>query len=213
MPVLIGTDLETLQILLGVTEIPEKYAREYRIRKRMYDRIGGGGPLGTIALVDLLRFCGFSLRDLIEPPAETNWDGVRKGARVEVLIDNEWKPGEFLGFGELKTLHVQLDHDPWVKECPKSLVRLAKEQKKPAIEKVVTEVVQTVVAEQPTDEGMYSPWNQQPAGLNVWVEMENDLKDGTFVRVHDAERVVVEVNGEEHVVKNGVVNIAEQATV
>ena len=50
------TDEQSLYRLLGVTDLPESVVDEYGLRLKMFHRDGASGPLGTLALIDMLRF-------------------------------------------------------------------------------------------------------------------------------------------------------------
>lgn len=196
---LIGQDLETLQRLLGVQDIPEKYVQEYEIRKHLHD-LRDSGPLGTVAIIDLLRFCKYEPPPKIKVEQEIDWRSVKKGTRVECIVRQEWTPGEFLGFGELGVLHVQLDHKDWVTEFPRKLVRIAQDQTKPKIEKVKApkEILPPLKLKPNEIPGVYAHEYQDlgfKAGDNVWVDLAaaglgTDIADAKFVSAEGDNAVV-----------------------
>jgi hypothetical protein len=130
MTLIVEEDQLSFERLLGIREVPPKLLKEYSLRLAMYHKDGGTGPLGTMALIDCVRYCGFkSVYEEQSPQDETDWDKVKRNTRVEALYSGVWMPGKFVGFGESRVILVQLDDDEFIKECRKHMVRVAKDQK------------------------------------------------------------------------------------
>lgn len=97
---IIPDDELCIQQMLGILEIPKEIEQEYMIRARMLHRQLAGGPIGPVAIVDMLRFLGFAL----PPPQFVNQDGmvdwrrVEVGTRVEVKVDGTWQSGDQISF-------------------------------------------------------------------------------------------------------------------
>ena len=116
-----------LQRLLGVATIPEPVLAEYAIRAGMFHRSGSSGPLGPLALIDLIRFCGIKPPDAKPVEQVIDWmtmphDG---SVRVESRFFGSWEPGVYMGYVENGTLAVRLDADPTIRECRRDMVRLS----------------------------------------------------------------------------------------
>lgn len=219
-------DADTFERFLGTNEIPKKFVREYSLRISLYHRDGNSGPLGTLAIIELLRFGGWRPpHPADEPEEETNWDAVKRGTRVEARFFGSWAPGEFVGFGEHKVLLVRLDDDEFIKECRRDMVRVAEDQTPRVVEVVEQkEVLPPDPDEVPSDHADVMPeapkadewvpptvetpagqfkqtdWTQVAAGDEVWVTLNDEPMDGTFVSVANDGQVVVLIAGQEHTV-------------
>jgi hypothetical protein len=208
--VLIGNDLETMNRLLGLAagqEVPAKYVREYEIRKHLYDMDGDCGAMGTIAIIDLLRHCNYAPPPKIEVEKESDWRGTKRGCRVQCIVNNEWQSGDFLGFGDLGSLHIQLDHEDWVREFPRRMVRISADQTKPKIQKVVAKEEPLVPLQLKPEEipGIYrDEYMGFTPGDNVWADLRaaglgDDIAEAKFVRCEGL-NIVVNLAGHEFLV-------------
>jgi len=82
-----------IQNMLGLDIIPKDIEDEYMVRARMLHRQLSGGPIGPVAVVDMLRALGHG------PPAAapgdsgkpTVWRTVDVDTAIELSIDGEWK--------------------------------------------------------------------------------------------------------------------------
>lgn len=118
-------DFTTLQKILGKLEIPEAVEQEYAIRAQMY-HTEGTGALGIAMLIDLVRSLGYKPPTIKPPGEETDWRSYPQNGltKIESMFFGSWMPGVFLGFCENGTLLCRMDHDDYVKEIRKDLVRV-----------------------------------------------------------------------------------------
>lgn len=123
---MVPQDELALQKILGSKAIPQEVADEYRLRAGMFHRGGASGPIGLMALVDLVRFCGLAPATLDTEPEHVSWGGYPQdgSTRVEARFFGAWKPGAFLGFGKAGSLLVRLEEDGKTRECMRHVVRL-----------------------------------------------------------------------------------------
>lgn len=229
-------DAETFERFLGTPEVPKKYVREYWLRLNLYHKDGNSGPLGTLAVIECLRFSGWKPpHPADEPEEETNWDTVNRGARVEARFGGAWAAGEFVGFGENRVLLVRLDDDEFIKECRRDMVRVAADQTPRVVAPVAEE--KEVLPPDPDDaeyadvmpdspvpfvppsqetpawQSKDTDWAQVTPGDAVWVEINEEPLDGTFVSVASDGQVIVLVEGQEHTVASEAVIHAAPAAV
>jgi len=138
--VIVQADLESLKRMLGCDEqsLPKLLVREYSIRLRMFHADGNSGPLGSLGLIDLLRFLKHGPKPPPEPPRFVDWSRMPTNGSLQVealSIDNkkliqgnptkeEWRSGVYLGRVGVGGLAVRLDGDTWVHEFSQRDVRL-----------------------------------------------------------------------------------------
>lgn len=122
-------DEEMLQRMLRVSSLQDDVRREAEIRTQLFHRSGFNGPLGAVALVDMLRFMGHSPAVEPTPTERIDWTKVDAdgSVRVEARFGGAWCPGVFLGLIDNGVLTVRLDEDPYVKECRWDMVRFEQE--------------------------------------------------------------------------------------
>jgi hypothetical protein len=118
-------DEQVLQRLLGCQVIPADVLAEVELRTAMY-HAEKSGPLGPMALIDAIRFCGRAPATVKKEPKKVEWrrfpqDG---SVKVEAMFFGAWKPGAFLGFVEAGTLAIRLEDDAVIRECRPDMVRL-----------------------------------------------------------------------------------------
>lgn len=128
MFLIVPEDLERLQRMTGLTEMPEDIEREYAIRIRYLHSSGGYGALGASALIDLLRFLGHAPKKIEQAPTATDWSKVPFGQPVLAgPYLGEMKPGIFRGFCHLGSLSIEMEEGglPVTKEVPARMCQLA----------------------------------------------------------------------------------------
>jgi hypothetical protein len=138
--VIIPADEDTLRRFLGLEpyEFPVKVVDEYELRLYMFHADGNSGPLGTIGIIDMLRYLH------IAPPAAANrverevrpdWSRIPAdgSVRVEVRLVHEnprceeWLPGVYVGrIGAACAIGVRLDGQTYVDEFRAQDVRLVR---------------------------------------------------------------------------------------
>ncbi len=207
-------DEQTLQRLLGVETLPDKVVSEYEIRASLFHRSGSTGPLGPLALVDLVRFLGLRSPKVEAPPVKVDWRALPQNGtvRVEGKFFGDWRPGVFVGLVEHGTLGVRFDDDPVIRECRADMLRLS-DAPLPKEGLNIEPVSDTVSQEQPDAraglldgpeivEADEEPWKSKTPnidwsaitpGVNVWAWVDGDLADGVYVRPSDEGRIVVRV--------------------
>jgi len=124
---ILETDADILERMLGDGSIPSALEDEYQLRLRMLHAAGVSGPLGAIALVDLVRACGIRPEIVMpERPPTVDWQSLPQDGStlVEAQFNGQWMPGKFIGFVGDGTLQVKLDNDDYVRECHGHMVRL-----------------------------------------------------------------------------------------
>jgi hypothetical protein len=89
---IIPDDELCIQQMLGIVDIPEDIQREYLIRTRMLHRQLAGGPIGPIAIVDMLRFLDYALPppQVMNEDGRADWRRVEDGTPVEIRVDGKW---------------------------------------------------------------------------------------------------------------------------
>lgn len=216
---MIHTDDEyALGRMLGITEFPADLIKEYELRLRMFHANGHSGPLGTIALISVVRELGYGPPYVEEKPVSSDWrkypyDG---SVRVEARFFGGWQLGVFLGFVEAGTVAVKLDNDETVRECRPDMVRLAAADAPPppptkAEAAASAAEAAKLSANEPKDAATDEPdeiielddapaaavtgqWVDVKAGAKVWVERGSDILDGEFVAcVSDTVPPVIQV--------------------
>jgi len=93
--IMVPDDELLIQQMLGISIIPDDIQEEYGIRITLYHRHGPGGPLGPLALIDMLRFLDYSCevgkeirKD--EERMEIDWHTVPTGTPVQVRQKGLW---------------------------------------------------------------------------------------------------------------------------
>lgn len=190
-------DLESLQRITGLPEIPPKLEEEYELRLRLYHADGNSGPLGSIGLIDLVRFLGYGRTFAQERVEVIDWrqypqDG---SVRVEAKYFGGWMPGAFRGFVADGLLAIKLDDEQFVKECRRDMVRLAENQGP------IEATDNLSVPLDAVDESPATNWSVVDEGEQVYVDDDGNTLDGVFVRVGaegpDGLQVLVQIDGEE----------------
>lgn len=186
---MIPSDEDSLRRMLGVEaeSIPAAVIAEYELRLKMFHSDGHSGPIGSVAIIDMLRSMKLGPRPSNEQAQETDWlrlpiDGsVHVEAKVLSSDDNEykWIPGVFVGRVGVGTLAVRLDGGVYVHEFGRRDVRIYRE--KPA-EPVVN----------PIDD----PWLEVAIDDQVVVEDGDDYKEGLFKGIKDG-KIMVLLEGKE----------------
>lgn len=120
-------DEDMLQRLIGADGIPENVLAEYAMRAGMFHRSGSSGPLGPLALIDLVRFCGVKPPDTKPVVKVVDWFSLPSDGSVRVACRffGSWEPGSYVGYVANGTLAVRLDADPVIRECRGDMVRLS----------------------------------------------------------------------------------------
>ena len=130
------SDEQTLFRILG-TEVPPKEARvELDKRTRMYHCAGGSGPIGVLAVIDMVRFLGLEKAERPEDKALelvkdadglVEWRKLPTDGSIKVMAFRYGKylPGSFKGFVQHGSIAVVLDNEPdFVHEILKDQIRL-----------------------------------------------------------------------------------------
>ena len=178
----------SIQRILGTSDIPDEVIEECRVVENMYHRSGGSGPAGAAILIDMLRRLGYAP----PPPAEkrevVDWRRFRDdgSVRVELLLNDEWKPGVYKGGIYMGTIGVLLDGDDHVREALPYAVRLERERP------LATDVGE-VLSEEEIKELTLDDWKQTEAGTPVIAEGS----EGEFVRMGNFGRLVIKVGDDE----------------
>lgn len=96
---LIPEDELCVQQMLGIDVIPEDIEIEYMIRVRMLHRQLAGGPIGPVAIVDMLRYLniGPPPAQVVNEDGQADWRRVVVDTPVEAMVDEEWVAGLFAG--------------------------------------------------------------------------------------------------------------------
>lgn len=135
MPTIHPTDYQQINAMLGVQSPPKELEQEYFTRLRMLQLAGVDGPLGPVALVDLIRSLGFDPAE--EPLPCVPWerypaDGtIRVEARWRIGNEDKWLSGVFRGVVGQDLIAVQMESEPIARHFLSSEVRLAADQAAP----------------------------------------------------------------------------------
>lgn len=119
-------DEQSLLRLLGTNTVPEEVQHEYRIRVKWFHSDGHSGPMGTLALVNMLRYLGYKANPEQEKPKVTDWRAVPKDKSVQVEVEwqNEKRLGRFCGMVGAGMLMIDMDGDEMVREFPPYQVKV-----------------------------------------------------------------------------------------
>jgi hypothetical protein len=180
-------DLENLQRLLGVTEPPPDIMAEYEMRILMSHSLGGYGPLGSLGLVDLLRYLGVKPRRIEAAQAGTNWEKIPLDTPVLAgPYMGEMKLGKFKGGCYMGTLQVELieDGSPVVREVRAGMVQLAP--------------VDFVPEPEPVSDNV-SPHEPEPKGPFIMAVVEGNPIDCVLVEDR-GDQIVVQAGGKEYTI-------------
>lgn len=194
-------DEQTLQRILRTNDIPTNVVEECQRWTRAYHGAGHGGPIGTLALISVVRLCGVELPAIDSKPKQTAWSNVPVNTRVEAHFFGSWQQGTFLGLGPGGVLAVRVDMDGQVRECYPHVVRLpggksdiASLPPSPAMKDVLAtaEVPQSSKAKKAAAESVEPEkppeakpfdWSKANRGDLVWAERDGDVCDARFERV------------------------------
>lgn len=125
---IVPDDEQCIQQMLGIDIIPVDIEAEYMIRARMLHRQLSGGPIGPVAIVDLLRSLGYGPPppSVVDQEGRVDWRRVEIGTAVQVRIGGEWKPSSF-GFtfqGEVGAGTLAVKHSGRIDEFNRFDVRI-----------------------------------------------------------------------------------------
>ena len=126
-----------IKTMLGVSEIPKELEQEYTLRLRMLRLIGSTGPLGSVGLIDLIRYLGFDPAE--EPLPDVPWERypanetIRVAVRWTDQIGAPWLHGVLCGVLDSGKVAVRMVSGPdrfesIVRTFDRSYVRLAANQ-------------------------------------------------------------------------------------
>jgi hypothetical protein len=115
----------SLQRLLGTSNLPEPLLDEVEICTLMYHRDGGSGPLGSLALIAMLRRMRLGPTEAPRSEVKTDWQSLPQDGSVHVKAHyfGDWLDGVFLGFVEHGTLAIRINGDGVIRECRPDIVR------------------------------------------------------------------------------------------
>ena len=213
-------DEEILGLLLGVDVIPDDVRREVAMRTRWYHSAGHGGAMGALGLIDALRFLGYERKQSVDSVQPVEWRQYPAGTLVEVCVDGNWSPGEYLGLAVDGRLAVRSVGDAWVREYRRDQVRLSDTMShaEPVEEtgefvaiQLTPEEVEALVdpgdvlpadagappaPEPEEDDGPLPDFvSRLAAGAEVLVEIADEILDGRFEAVSDG-KLLVWIDGE-----------------
>ena len=196
--VILNEDRDTLERLTG-GNVTDDVLAETHLWTRLFHADGNSGPLGTVALIAMLRQLGVPL-NAAEPKAEPfDWSSLPQDGSVVVEAmcpeRHEYAIGRFVGFVSMGTLAIKVGQ--FVLECAPINVRLKGQseggvtdtlsvatfaEEGPAPPAPETEVDPPVPEAFPIDT---NEWLVVPAGRGVWVQDDDDTKDGEFLGIVD----------------------------
>jgi hypothetical protein len=187
-------DRDSLERLTG-GEVTEQILAEAHLWTRLYHADGHSGSLGTVALIAMLRCLGVPLRAAEAKPKPFDWNDVSADGSVIVearLPDtDDTVTGRFVGFVAMGTLAIKVGKQ--ILEFPPIHVRLkgqdeggftdslsvtAFAEEGPQIPAPETEVEPPVPEAFPVDDR--SAWLTVASGRAVWVQDDDDTKDGVY---------------------------------
>lgn len=189
---ILPSDEESIQRMLGVTEIPATIEPEYDVWLRMRHRDGATGPLGSDLCLCLLRKLGIDPPAYVEPEGGTDWRKVAVGARVIVEMSVGTHLGVYRGKIDVGTIGVLLDGEKYVREINKRHVKLHDETPDLNVDPDDPHSESPVID---LDETATVDWTQYKRGDKVWVETSDDVLDGTFWQAKDG-KVTVKVGAD-----------------
>lgn len=128
-------DQETLQRILGLDELPENVLQEADLRTQMYHRSGASGPMGSLAMIAMVREMKLApSASATAKSGKQDWRELPQDGSVRIEAGpffGSMLPGVFLGFVQAGTLAVHLDDDNpgFVREVRADMVRMAADQR------------------------------------------------------------------------------------
>jgi len=81
--------------ILGSSEVPHRVSAEYELRKGLWHAGGESGPLGLMACIEIIRFCGENPKHAVNRPAQISWDKISPGTEVVADVDGRKIKGEY----------------------------------------------------------------------------------------------------------------------
>jgi hypothetical protein len=171
-------DERALLQVLQRTELPDDLKAEYLLCRRMYCAIGSG-PMQVMWLIEMCRRLGYEPNAVqkIAPP-RTNWRRLPQDGTIDVAVRDEregeefWVKGRFFGFVTAGSFCIDVAGTR--REVAMKNVRLYESPSD--LDVMSTRVLDFVECEKES----------------VFVDHDNDLKDGTLVgHTSDGEPVVV----------------------
>lgn len=197
-------DQQVLQAILGVEQLPEDVVQEAELRTKLYHGAGAcSGPLGPLAMIDLVRFLGHRPKKA-EPKVEgVIWRNLTTDGSVKVVAGpffGSMQEGVFLGIMPDGKLAIKINVDGMVRECRQQMVTLASEghvdYKEPA--PPVADLIQEPIDTQDEEIPEFA-WESVSKDAPVWVSQGDD-KDpltGSFVKVLKDGKLSVKIEGED----------------
>ena len=182
--------------MLGVprAQIPEYVLTEYEIRLGMYHRDGASGPIGSLALIDMLRSMGLGLRPPAKEQPGVDWARIPNDGSVRVLARINTSDGEKQVSGVYKgrtrggSLGILVDGDAYMHEVRPVNVRIAREGPMQPISSEDAFESDVPIAKR-------EPWVSLDVNEIVLVTDEGVYKEGKFQAV-DGDEVLVLVSGD-----------------
>lgn len=103
-----------IQTMLGIDAIPEDIEHEYMVRVRMLHRQLAGGPIGPVAIVDMLRSLDYGPPTVVKDKNSKTiqWRSLEPGTQLEVFKGGKWRKDLYATFqGEVGggTIAVKVD--------------------------------------------------------------------------------------------------------
>lgn len=126
---IVPDDEQCIQQMLGIDIIPDDIETEYMIRARMLHRQLAGGPIGPVAIVDLLRSLGYGPPPppVVNAEGRIDWRRVERGTPVTIRLQGKWQdqlPTTFQGEIGGGTLAI-MENDRYINEYNAYDVRLS----------------------------------------------------------------------------------------
>jgi hypothetical protein len=205
-----------IQNMLGVDAIAPEIEEEYLIRARMLHRQLSGGPIGPVAVVDMLRSLGYG------PPVPTSgasdkpvvWRDVVVGTEIDLHIEDQWKSG-YTFQGEVGGGTLAIKDGRRIDEYPAYRVRLSAMglesdlDRKSFTDQATTEVAQGDARADLQNEVETKPqkpetvgaatrvnWGQVKKETVVWYTNGEDTFDARFHRCVKDGMAIIQIDGE-----------------
>lgn len=205
----IADDHESIIKQLSSTEIPDKVLPEYMRRLTMYHRGGGSGPLGPLALVDMLRHLELGVEPAEKADEPVDWRTVEPGQRI--IVDDGFgvmSGATFRGVMGQGILEILIDGDAQIAEAPGRLVQIDNSGNVPNLNLEEDEFSDdNFEFDDDTDEGeVYSidgdepeevdtnPWNSVVIGAPVLVDDSGETIQGRF-QGSDNNQLLISIEG------------------
>ena len=194
---IIRSDEDSLARMLNVepADLPDSVREEYEVRIHLYHCDGASGPLGSLALIAMLRSMNLGRRpaETKPPPVDWSrvpWDGsVRVTARItNAAGDKQQASGAFVGEERGGMLAIRLDGDAWVHSIPRNDVQVARgEPVRPLAPEDAHESTVPIAERE--------PWVSLDVGESVLITDKGVEKEGKFQSV-DGDQILVLVAGD-----------------